>query len=46
VVPEADSGDEFGDEFSDVDFEAAEAVATQSLQNLASSPPTVRKKFS
>lgn len=39
---EVESDDEFGNDFSDVDFEAVEAAATQSLQHLASSPPTVR----
>jgi DNA replication ATP-dependent helicase Dna2 len=44
-VSGAESGDEFGDCFSDTDFEAAEAAATQSLQHSASSQAPVRIKF-
>jgi hypothetical protein len=43
---EADSDDEFGDGFSDLDFEAAEAAATQSLQHSASNSATVGVKIS
>jgi hypothetical protein len=38
--PESD--DEYCNDFSNLDFEAAEAAATQSLHQLASSPPAVR----
>jgi hypothetical protein len=41
----AESEDEFGDSFSDTDFEAAEAAATQSLQHSASSQAPVRIEF-
>jgi hypothetical protein len=41
----ADSEDEFGDEFSDLDFEAAEAAATQSLEHSAGSSAPVRIRF-
>jgi hypothetical protein len=41
----AESEDEFGDSFSETDFEAAEAAATQSLQHSASSQAPVRIKF-
>lgn len=44
-VSGAESEDEFGDSFSDTDFEAAEAAATQSLQQSASSQAPVRIKF-
>lgn len=40
-----DSEDEFGDGFSDVDFEAAEMAATQSLQQPANSSIAVRIRF-
>ncbi len=39
-----ESEDEFGDSFSETDFEAAEAAATQSLQHCANSQVPVRIK--
>jgi hypothetical protein len=44
-VSGAEPEDEFGDSFSDTDFEAAEAAATQSFQHSASSQASVRIKF-
>jgi len=44
-VAGAESEDEFGDSFSEADFDAAEAAATQSLQHPASSQVPVRIKF-
>jgi hypothetical protein len=44
-ISSVESEDEFGDSFSDTDFEAAEAAATQSLQQSASSQAPVRIKF-
>ena len=44
-VSGAESEDEFGDNFSYTDFEAAEAAATQSLQHSANSQVPVRIKF-
>jgi len=39
------SDDEYGDDLDDVDFVLAEAAATQSLHNSASSFPPVRMKY-
>ena len=47
AVKDTDSEDEFGDgSLDDVDFEVAEAAATQSIQQTANSLLTVRTKFS
>jgi DNA replication ATP-dependent helicase Dna2 len=45
MVSGTESEDEFGDSFSETDFDAAEAAATQSLQHSACSQAPVRIKF-
>ena len=46
MVADVDSDDEYGNDIEDLDFEAAEAAATQSFQQTVSSLVPVRTRFS